>query len=298
MKLDDLKLFAAVCRYKSFAQAAQELYVSRYTLIRTINNLENVLNRQLLSRSFQGITLTEFGKLFLDYAMPLIEQYDSLLDLSSIYDSSGHITVGVRGSLSSAYYFNKLTSAFCSEHPECDVEIIDCNSFDIESYVLDKRIDFGFSLVPPESSELDYKLLLKQDFMLLVNKKNPLSEAEKITPEMLKDEKLVIIAFSEYSQELLCNYMGGSRTILSNIIFETEDMGLLYNIVNHNKASGLLTNRDAGIGTIVFDNIIAVPVDPKIEARMGIIYRKDKILTRTHELYINKLLKDYSNIYC
>ena len=58
----DLRLFWAVAEAGSFGAAARALGVSTSTLTRAVDNLEARLEVKLLTRTAQGITLTEAGQ--------------------------------------------------------------------------------------------------------------------------------------------------------------------------------------------------------------------------------------------
>ena len=72
MKIYEIENFIEVCRYNSFSKAAQALFISRQSLLRSINNLEDELEYPLFSRGPMGITLTEFGREFYKKAVEAV----------------------------------------------------------------------------------------------------------------------------------------------------------------------------------------------------------------------------------
>lgn len=79
--MDDLqiKVFQAVAHSGSFAGGAEELYLSRSSVKRQIDVLENELKVQLFDRTSQGVELTEAGKKFQEGIGPITESYEELV---------------------------------------------------------------------------------------------------------------------------------------------------------------------------------------------------------------------------
>ena len=63
-KLQQLKVFQQVIRSGSIRGAARALEQSQPAVSRTIRELEQILETQLINRSSQGMTLTETGRAF------------------------------------------------------------------------------------------------------------------------------------------------------------------------------------------------------------------------------------------
>src|SRR6187455_2877836 len=58
---DDLKLFLACAKYKSFRNAAEELGLTSTTLMRRIDRLEESIGCKLFLRDQSGLTLSDDG---------------------------------------------------------------------------------------------------------------------------------------------------------------------------------------------------------------------------------------------
>ncbi|WP_456687084.1 helix-turn-helix domain-containing protein, partial [Bradyrhizobium sp. P5_C11_2] len=58
---DDLKLFLACAKYKSFRNAAEELGLTSTTLMRRVDRLEESIGCKLFLRDQSGLTLSDEG---------------------------------------------------------------------------------------------------------------------------------------------------------------------------------------------------------------------------------------------
>jgi DNA-binding transcriptional LysR family regulator len=68
VELRQLRHFEEIVRAASFGQAAERLHLTQPALSKSIRNLEGALGVQLFERHPSGVSLTEYGRVFLDYA--------------------------------------------------------------------------------------------------------------------------------------------------------------------------------------------------------------------------------------
>ncbi len=64
---DDLILFATIVEQESLVRASEHLGMPKATVSRRLSNLESGLGQRLLLRTTRRLTLTDFGKEFLDH---------------------------------------------------------------------------------------------------------------------------------------------------------------------------------------------------------------------------------------
>src|SRR5882757_10599615 len=77
MELRHFRYFVAVAEAGSLTVAARRLHTSQPSLSRQIQDLENELGAQLLTRRARGIELTPAGRAFLDHARLVLSQVDA-----------------------------------------------------------------------------------------------------------------------------------------------------------------------------------------------------------------------------
>src|SRR6202047_1629704 len=81
MELRHLRYFVAVAEAGSLTVAAeQKLHPSQPSLSRQIQDLENEVGAQLLTRNARGIELTPAGRAFLDHARLVLSQVEAAAD--------------------------------------------------------------------------------------------------------------------------------------------------------------------------------------------------------------------------
>lgn len=80
MTLQQLHYIIGVSESGSFNKAAENLYVSQPSLTSAIKEVEKEFNISIFKRSSKGISLTQDGKEFIQYARQIYAQYENLLE--------------------------------------------------------------------------------------------------------------------------------------------------------------------------------------------------------------------------
>jgi DNA-binding transcriptional LysR family regulator len=80
MELRQLRHFQEIVKVSSFGQAAERLHITQPALSKSIRNLERSLGCQLLERHPSGVTPTEYGRVFLDYAALVTSELDRAVE--------------------------------------------------------------------------------------------------------------------------------------------------------------------------------------------------------------------------
>ena len=99
MKITQLEQISEIAATRSLGQAAKNLYISQPALSYSLKTLEDELGKPLFSRGRNGVELTDFGKEFLIYVRPILEQWELLRKISGSIDREPPEEFGV----SSAY---------------------------------------------------------------------------------------------------------------------------------------------------------------------------------------------------
>ena len=76
MESEQLRIFAAVAKYKSFSEAARKLYISHSTTSRAVSALEKELGVKLFERNNHIVALTPAGQVMLEEAEKLLRAMD------------------------------------------------------------------------------------------------------------------------------------------------------------------------------------------------------------------------------
>jgi DNA-binding transcriptional LysR family regulator len=143
--LNDLLVFLAVARERSFTRAAAKLGVSQSALSHTIRGLEERLGVRLLTRTTRSVSPTEAGERLLHTVGPRFEEIEAELEAVSEFRDkpAGTIRITAGDHAIETTLWPKLTK-FLASYPHIKVEIaIDYGLTDIAAERYDAGVRWG-----------------------------------------------------------------------------------------------------------------------------------------------------------
>lgn len=250
--MQQILYFYEVSKVQNFTLAAQNLYVAQSSLSHSIQNMEQEIGVPLFVRkSGRKVHLTSYGQAFLPYAQNIL---DNMNEGQSIIEkmrnpNSGIVTVAysyINGYSLVPMVFNR----FYEENHYDDIAVrfeINHGKVMIEKELQIGERDLAFSCTPAFEG-LCTCAVAKQELFLLIPLGNPLSRAEQLTLEDVKDEPFI----GYYQNWNLSNWI--SRMF--------EDSGVKQNVVEFvSDWSAQLSYVSMGRGLAITPHL---PVDPKL----------------------------------
>ena len=177
----------------SFTKAAEQLSYSQSGISRMINDLEKEWKVVLLERSKSGVKLTSSGMKLLPYAERVCREYEKLqLEVDELQGlKSGLIRIGTFSSVAT-HWLPNIIKEFQKNYPNIDYEMLLGDYTDIEEWIMEGRIDCGFTRLPVRD-EMD-TIFLEQDRLLVVLPEgHPLTELQKIPVSALCEEPFMLL---------------------------------------------------------------------------------------------------------
>ena len=297
MELRVLNYFLAIAREQSIVRAAESLHLSQPTLSTQIKNLEEELGKQLFIRGTKGtrkVTLTEEG-------MILRKRAEEILDLVKRTENEitanddfiiGDIYIGT-GETDGVRLMAKAARLLQDRYPGIHYHIYSGNASHVVEQLDKGLIDFGIilgdvDLTKYNSLETSYSDL----WGVLMRKDSVLAEKETISPEDLKDKPLIL------SQQ---ESKGGNLTQWLNQDIHELNIVATYNLLFN---ASLLV--DEGLGyAIGYDKIINTtgnsrlcfrPLNPQLNSRMNIIWKKYQLFSKPAEKFLEVLKESLETI--
>lgn len=194
MEFNQLESFINVVKYKSFSEAAKNIYLTQPTISNNIKKLEKELQTTLLDRKSKTITLTDSGKLFYKYAIELINLRDqskfSIMKQSDAME--GEIQINT-SSIPEEYILPYIIKDFTEIYPNITFSVRNKDSKDIVDDILNGKENFGIVGAKYNSRMLDYIDFYEDELVLAVpfNSSYPTSDDESISIDSLFSEKFI-----------------------------------------------------------------------------------------------------------
>ncbi|PCR99479.1 LysR family transcriptional regulator [Lactococcus fujiensis] len=287
MEIRILRYFWTVATVGTFSKAAELLYITQPTLSRQIKELEE-LDTQLFIREGRKVILTEDGQ-FLKIKAEEILTLES--NTSRVFadrknaELTGHLTIGALEGFT-ADSIAKTLRVLRNEHPKIRFSIYSGNADEIKSRIDSGLVDVGFILEPASTEKYHVERLnIKEHWVFLTQRDNPLAQLEAVTFENLANEPLLISQrhevrqyFAEWAKGKIedFNIIGGF-----NLGFN------LFPLVNEGVASAIVTEGALREG---FPNIVTRPLNPDILTQSVLAWKKNVPLSPVTRAFIKLYL--------
>ena len=193
MNIQKYKAFVKTVELGSFTKAAEALSYSQSGISRMIKDLEEEWKVSLVERNKNGVKLTSDGYKLLPYAKSVCEEFDKLqMQVDSINGlESGLIRIGTFSSVAT-HWLPNIIKAFQKDYPNMDYELLLGDYTEIESWILEGRVDCGFLRLPVHK-DLEYIYLERDELKAIIPKGHPLAECEVFPLKELCKEPFMLL---------------------------------------------------------------------------------------------------------
>jgi len=176
----------------SLTKAAEALGYSQPGISRMIRDLESSWGFLLLERSHAGLRMTSAGTRLYSSIRKLCEDYEGLataaLEIGGL--QSGVIRIGTFSSVAT-HWLPRMIQAFQADYPGIDYELLMGDYDEIENWIVEGRVDFGFVCLPVHR-ELETIFLEKDTFLAILPPNHPLTAFDPIPAASLCREPFLL----------------------------------------------------------------------------------------------------------
>ena len=294
MDFDQLHTFLEIVRLKSFSKAAQTCYRTQPAISAQVRQLEQELRADLFERFGSRISLTTAGRIFASYA-------EQMLDLRRrAQDAIAELETNPRGELVIAaneatciYILPKVFSQFRQLFPAVQLQVDRSYASRVVEAVMENSADFGLTQLPVEEKRLQVVSIYHDEVRLIVPANHALAGKRTVAPED------VVESF------LLLPNQGKTRTRLNHWLEPVEDDIHISMELDSTEMMKRFVMAGLGVTFLAVSNCreeiaagklraIALSPEPMIR-RLGLIYRKDKALSKAALGFIQVVLDNVKN---
>ena len=302
MTIQQLNYVITISEKGSLNKAAEVLYVTQPSLTSAVRELEKELGITLFNRGGKGVTLTNDGAEFIQYARQVVNQYDRLLEK---YGKGGnlrkkfgiscqHYSFAVKSFVEMVKHFDTDEYEFAIRESKTRDVIEDVTTGKSEVGIL-YLSDFNRKAIGKflKTSQLEFHPLIKCEPYVYLWKGHPLAKQKSIRLEELRDYPC--LSFEQgpsgafyFAEEILSTY-DYIRTIKATD--RATMLNLMVGLNGYTLCSGIICEELNG------SDYVAVAFEDKEEEvaagrmEIGYIVKQNMILSQMAEMYIAELEK-------
>ena len=300
MTIQQLNYVITISEKGSLNKAAESLFVSQPSLTSAVRELEKELGITLFNRGGKGVTLTNDGAEFIQYARQVVSQYDRLLDK---YGKSGNLRK--KFGISTQHYsfavksFVEMVKHFDTD--EYDFAIRETRTQEVIEDVTTGRSEVGILYLSDfnrkaigkllKTSQLEFHPLIKCEPYVYLWKGHPLAGRKSIQLRELRDYPC--LSFEQgpsgsfyFAEEVLSTY-DYIRTIKATD--RATMLNLMVGLNGYTLCSGIICEELNGPDyvAVAFEDTEEEVAAGRME--IGYISRENMLLSRLAEEYIREL---------
>jgi LysR family transcriptional regulator, low CO2-responsive transcriptional regulator len=294
MDLDQLHTFLEIVRLKSFSKAAQTCYRTQPAISAQVRQLELELNTTLFERYGTRISLTVAGRILAEHAEQILalrrRAQDTINELEKI--PRGELVIAANEA-TCIYVLPGVFAEFKKQFPNVQLLVDRSYGTRVVQAVLDNLADFGITQLPVQEKKLQVVKIHSDEIKLLVPAGHPLASYPRVTPADLLGQQL-LLPKTGTTRARLNTWLDSVQDEL-NVSMELDSTEMIKRFVMANLGLSFLAASHCHEEEEA-KKLFCVPLGPEpMIRRVGLIYRKDKSLSKAALGFIQVTLDNAGN---
>ena len=193
MDLLQLEHFLAVVEERTFTRAAERVGRTQSAISQSVKKLEDEVGAPLFARDLHDVSLTEAGKVLIEYARKMVRARDDAVREVGALKTLKTGTLSIAAHESAAVYLLPAPlRSYLTRYPDVKVGIFRSRLTEIPRQVLDREVDIGFVKDEPGFRELKWIDVHSDEMILVAPPSHPLVGHAKVQVRDLGSEQFVL----------------------------------------------------------------------------------------------------------
>lgn len=295
MELRQLRHFIEIVRASSFGQAAERLHITQPALSKSIRNLERTLGVQLLERHPSGVTPTDYGTLFLDYATLVTTELERAVDEINELRGRGKGVVRVgAGATMMQYLMPQAVRAFVEGDAMGSVSFRQGLRDDLIAQLRRGEIDVVVGSINPDhvDDDLRNELILNDAIAIVATATHALAEQDDLTLASLAPYRWVLPDGGEAERDRLTYAFRAAGLPAPQCVVKTSSSVFMASVLKNSDylsyLPAALINMDPDYG-----HLRALKMREPIwsPVTVGVTYRRRGVMLAPIRRFINRLIE-------
>lgn len=196
-----MKIFIAVCDFKSVTEAAKKLGLTQPAVSLAIKELETYYSICLFDRISRKLFITEDGKQFLQYARQIVSLFDEMEKEFKNCDSLKLLRIGSSITIGTCL-LPQYVKQFQTQYPQIKIQATIDNSSIIEEKILKSKLDFALIEGFTHSENILSHSFLKDELVLVCGANHALAGKSEISIHELASQTFILREKGSGTREL------------------------------------------------------------------------------------------------
>ena len=250
-----LRSFLAVADHRTITRASRALGLTQPALTRRLQLLEEDVGAPLFERSRRGMALTDAGRLVADEARLLVDRYTAMQEQvrARLTLEKGVVRIG-GGATAVSFLVPQAIARFQKAHPGVRFHVREAGSREVESDVLDERIELGIVTLPLHSKEFEVVPLRRDRIVLVAAPDHPLARRRRVDVKDLAGHGFVGFEAGSAIRQLIDTALRDAGVEV-NVQMELRSIAATLEMVTHTQSLAFVSQlgvegRDTGLTVI------------------------------------------------
>jgi DNA-binding transcriptional LysR family regulator len=293
MDLDQLHTFLEIVRLKSFSKAAQSCFRTQPAVSAQVRQLEQDLNAPLFERLGTKIALTPAGQIFAHYAEQILDlrrqAQDSINELERV--PRGELVIAANEA-TCIYVLPRVFSEFKKQFPNVQILVDRSYGSRVVEAVVENQADFGITQLPVVEKRVQVAKIHSDEIQMIVPTGHPLAGLERVEAMNLAGQPL-LLPKTGATRSKLAAWLEPAEEV-TTISMELDSTEMIKRFVLAGLGVGFLAATHC-MEEVAAGKLAAISLAPEPMVRqIGLIYRKDKALSKAALGFIEVALKNAS----
>ncbi|MBA3973287.1 MAG: LysR family transcriptional regulator [Candidatus Solibacter sp.] len=191
MELYPLKVFLTVATERSFSRAGEKLLRTQPAISLAVQRLENELGEKLLDRTGRELTLTDAGKIVIDYCRRFENLEEELTSsIAELRDlASGRLVIGANES-TCLYLIHHIVN-YRRLYPKVKVQVRRTLSSKLPAQIIDGDLELGVVSYDPDDGRLSTHVIYDDHLCFVVSPQHRFAGRERVGIQELGMETFI-----------------------------------------------------------------------------------------------------------
>lgn len=284
-----IQVFHAVAKHLSFTKAADALFMTQPAVTFQIRQLEEEFRTRLFDRQRGKVTLTAAGAIALEYSERIVALSEELKARMKNLGGAieGPLLVGASTTLAD-FLLPQIIADFKTRFPAIVPRLFVANSGNVQSLILERRIDIGFIEGVPHQADLVSDVVCEDEMRVVCPPSHPMLKETSITPELLTYYHYISREPGSGTREIIDKYLqdAGLSPGMLQIVIEVDSAeaikGLMVAGMGYSIMSTFSVEKETRLGRLV-----TRPLLPKLTRQLSAIYPKERMHSRLIVSFLN-----------